>query len=456
VYYLWSAAVATVASTSWNFVFSELWVFRDRNIAGSPLLRLLQFFLMNGAALLLRSPVMWALTSGLGIHYQISNLFSIGLATTLRYLIANQWIWQRVPQVYAYNIHDIVTIVSAARLPELKPFRVLQSIERPTLRISIGMPRAKSEPPPHVRRLDYSEGFGIFGFRARIDVNERVDIVASPLLGWSPHVLYTNVVEPVLRWVFVEKGYALVHGACLTIENRACLITSLTDTGKTTTLLQLLRHLGRTKSAAFLADDLTIVRRDGHVLSYPKPLTISAHTARAIQTECLVWYERLFLPFQSRIHSRKGRRFAHALAKTRVPAATINAYAQYLVPPPKYTVEQLLPGIEVAAESRLSKMFIIQRGTDARAELPPGEALEILMRNCEDAYGFPPYSAIEAFLKQSRSDVDLAKVERDIIANALRDVPTRLLRRLEGDWWPELLADIDTPASARSLTSALG
>src|SRR5581483_5015032 len=111
---------------------------------------------------------------------------------------------------------------------------------------------------------------------------------------------------------------------------------------------------------------------------------------------------------------------------------------------------------EVAGEARLSKMFIIQRGTDARAELPPGEGLEILMRNCEDAYGFPPYSAIEAFLMQSRSDVDLANVDRDIIANALRDVPTRLLRRREGDWWPELLADIDTPASARSLTSALG
>src|SRR2546423_9279885 len=390
IYYLWSAAVATIASTSWNFVFAELWVFHDRDVRGSRVRRLLQFFVMNGAALLLRSPVIWMLTSSLGIHYQISNLFSIGLATVVRYVIASQWIWQRAPQVYAYSIHDTVTIVSTAHLPEIKTFRVWTPIERPTLRISIGMPRANAKPPDGVRRLDYSEGFGFLGFRARIDVNEYVDVVASPLLGWSPHVLYTNVVEPILRWVFVEKGFALVHGACLTIENRAYLITSLTDTGKTTTLLQLLRRLGPLRSAAFLSDDLTIVARDGCVHSYQKPLTISAHTVRAIETQCLVWYERLFLPIQSRIHSRKGRKFAHALAKTRVPAATVNAYAQYLVPPPKYTVQQLLPGIDVARKSRLSKMFIIQRAENLHLDLPAEQALQVLMQNSTAAYGYPP------------------------------------------------------------------
>jgi len=32
------------------------------------------------------------------------------------------------------------------------------------------------------------------------------------MLRYSPHVLYTNVIEPLLRWTFVKRGYALVHG----------------------------------------------------------------------------------------------------------------------------------------------------------------------------------------------------------------------------------------------------
>ena len=45
-------------------------------------------------------------------------------------------------------------------------------------------------------------------------VGHRIEVVASPLLRRSPHVLYTNVVEPILRWTLVSKSYALVHAAC--------------------------------------------------------------------------------------------------------------------------------------------------------------------------------------------------------------------------------------------------
>lgn len=448
IYYLWSAVIATVASTSWNFVFSELWVFRDRQRATGRIKRLAQFFLMNTAALLVRSPILWGLTTVLGVHYQASNLISIGVVTVIRYLFASQWIWRRIAhRAYAYNVHDIVTIVSESALPELESFRTTQSIEQPAVRIRIGLARANEEAPTGIRRLDYNEGFGPLGFRARIDVSDHVEVLASPLLDWSPHVLYTNLVEPILRWTFVEKGYALIHGACLAAGNRAFLITARTDTGKTTTVLQILCRQAANMFMAFVSDDMTLVNRTGRIYNFPKPLTISAHTVRAIQATCLVWYERLFLPLQSRIHSRGGRRFAHWLVKGTLPVATINAYVQGLVPPPKYTVRQLVPGVEFASESQLTKIFVIERAEDVDIRLQPNEALETLMRNCDDAYGFPPYAAIEAFLKQSPINGDLGLLEREIVASALHGVPTLLIRRAQGDWSPRVMADMAEPGS---------
>ena len=105
----------------------------------------------------------------------------------------------------------------------------------------------------------------------------------------SPHVLYTNCVEPVLRWHFAEQGIALVHAACVAVDDRAFLITARTDTGKTTTILKLLDSFPR---AAFISDDLTLVAPDGTVASYPKPLTISQHTLHAVRTPNLTRRQR--------------------------------------------------------------------------------------------------------------------------------------------------------------------
>ena len=49
---------------------------------------------MNNAALLLRGPIMYGLTTGLGVHYQISNLVSIGVMTVVRYVFSDRWIWR--------------------------------------------------------------------------------------------------------------------------------------------------------------------------------------------------------------------------------------------------------------------------------------------------------------------------------------------------------------------------
>ena len=98
------------------------------------------------------------------------------------------------------------------------------------------------------------------------------------------------------------------------------------------------------------------------MLTYPKPLTISRHTVQAVKTPLLSRRERIGLIVQSRLHSRSGRRFAMVIAKLRMPAATINAVVQFLVPPPKYHVERLVPSAKIAPEAQLAALVVIQRG----------------------------------------------------------------------------------------------
>jgi dolichol-phosphate mannosyltransferase len=344
---------------------------------------------------------------------------------------------------FAYTIHGIVTVVSEVVLPELEPFRTAADLPAPTLRVYIGRDRRPAAiQSPNARRITYDEGrLGPLGFRVQIEIGEAVTVWASPLLRLSPHVLYTNVVEPILRWTFVEKGYALVHSACLAFGGRAIFITARTDTGKTTTLLRILSRQRRTEdTAAFVSDDLTLLSATGQVLTYPKPLTISSHTVHAINATNLPLGARLYLPFQSRIHSRGGRRAAHHMAQTRLPMATVNAYVQYLVPPPKFTVQALVPGVKMIERAQLAELFVIEReGGDVVRALESAEALDILMANCEDAYGFPPYRAIEAFLYTAHGK-DLRVVERQIVASALASLPATLIRSQSSDWARQILA----------------
>jgi putative flippase GtrA len=279
-------------------------------------------------------------------------------------------------------------------------------------------------------RITYVEGRLGLGFGADIEVEDgRIAVTASPLLKRSPHVLYTNVVEPILRWTFVEKGYALVHAACMAHEGKAFLITARTDTGKTTTCLKTLDS----KPYSFMSDDLLLLTPDGKALTYPKPLTVSRHTVASVKTPLLSRKQRMTLIYQSRLHSRSGRIFAMFIAKTHLPAATINALVQLMVPPPKYQVDKLVPHVEVTPEARVSGLMIIQRGGEGNVDLDPQEALDILLSNCEDAYGFPPYEHIEGFL-HSRNGSDLRAQERAIIAAALDGSPAMLLKSETMDW----------------------
>jgi dolichol-phosphate mannosyltransferase len=93
IFYIYSAAIATVISTVWNFTLNETLVYRVKSKASSRFGRLVIFFVMNVIALALRTPIMYIFTSVIGIYYIISNLLSLGLLTLARFALADNIIW---------------------------------------------------------------------------------------------------------------------------------------------------------------------------------------------------------------------------------------------------------------------------------------------------------------------------------------------------------------------------
>jgi putative flippase GtrA len=439
IYYVHSAVLATQASTVSNFALSERWVFRSGRDGRSR--RLLLFALMNNAWLLLRAPLLYLLTDGVGVHYLVSNLVVLGAATVARFAVADTWIWRphdrsegRDRYRYRYDVHGIVRIGSEAPLPELQRFRV-EGLDAPLdLTITIdgagfGGPRRAIHVERGDRSMSYVEHLGRFGFAIRVDMGAVTVVRATSLLGRSPHVLYTNVVEPLVRWILVRKGHALVHSACLEFDRQGVLMTAQTDTGKTTTCLHSVRSAGST----FVSDDMVILTPGGEVLAYPKPLTISAHTMKAVAGTALRPRERLFLQIQSRIHSRSGRKAAMAMSNGRLPVATLNALVQILVPPPKFDITRLLPRAVVRPGTSARQLFVIERGATLVEPLSRSQAAEILSENTEDAFGFPPYPQLRSMLSEG-----LAEREAEIRARMLAGVTTYRIRTADRHWYEQL------------------
>ncbi|WP_327433375.1 glycosyltransferase [Streptomyces sp. NBC_01236] len=462
VHHLVGAALATQFSTAWNFVLTDAAVYRGGQRKGTWYGRAGRFFAMNNLLLVARLPLLqWLVLAGMGVL--TANALSLMLLFVLRFLISDRMIYrgdekkvQRRDPVrmlvdpdaesaaeapsrkrsvylpYRYDVAGTVTIGSQIRLPELEFFRA-QWIPDAEVDIAVRvgdvgrrMPRrraALTEDRGESAALRYEEHLGRFGANFRVRLGPPITVEVGPLLARSPHVVYTNVVEALLRFVLISRGRMLLHSACVELDGHGVMLSALTDTGKTATVLRLLReHGGR-----FLSDDMTVVDATGRAVCFPKPLTISAHTLRAVHAEDLTKKEWRRLNIQSRLHSKGGRSIALMLARFNLPIMGINAITQILVPPPKYSVDRLVP-CRLGSSVEVKDLFVIERGTPSLYDLDGTEALERMLVNTEDAYGFPPYRYLAPALRIGGLDhAELRALEREILAGFLSGVRTRVL-----------------------------
>ena len=340
---------------------------------------------------------------------------------------------------HQYDIDGMARIGSSVRLPELEFFRT-DSVAVPDIVIQtrpVGglLPRTNVSVRRHAARIEYREHLGALFANFSVEMDAPIVVTAGPLLALSPHVLYTNVVEPLLRFTLVSKGKMLLHAACVTIGGRTVMLSAKTDTGKTSTILTMLRNEG----GVFYSDDMVIIDESGMASRYPKPLTISAHTLRAVPQNRLKTHQRLTLSWQSRLHSREGRSVGKKLGAANLPIMSMNSVVQALVPPPKYRVTDLV-ACSVGGRVRMENLYVIERGTPALTEnVPHRAAVEELLSNTDDAYGFPPYSSLAPHLTiGGKSHEQLRADEMEILASALTGVDVQRIRVPDYSW-PSLI-----------------
>jgi len=446
IHYAVSAILASQVSTLHNFILTEVWVFRSRTAHRHLLIRYLAFNALNVATLVIRVPVIIGLTEGAGVHYLVSNLAAIGLTFGVRYFIADNWIWAgrddrdqtAVRHWYHYDIHGLVRVRSRFALPELAAFNVAEPVRADIVihrRFALGgWPRLRIGVRSEGDVIRYREQLGAMGVAFDVALGEQVVIHANWLLAWSHHVLYTNLVEPILRFLLVSKDSVLLHAASVETERGAVLMSAQTDTGKTSTLLRLLmRH-----PWGFIGDDMAIIRPDGRVLSFPKPMTLSSHTMGAVSDAALPFADRFMLAIRSRVHSKEGRSIGHALGRLPVPIVTINAIVQLLVPPPKYHVSSLVE-CEMSDEAPLHAAFLMSRGPELREEVGLEPALDVLLANTEDAYTFPPFGGFSPFLRFGGMDLAALRArERELLRSAVANA-RRVCLQVPGHSWSEVI-----------------
>ena len=473
-----AAFVATQGSSTWNFLWTDHWVFDTRGSIRSPITRFGAFILMNNLTLVARIPALWLLVDAFHVPVFWANLATLGGLFVSRFFVARGLIWGapadattlgaaampvgsndpthdaarsggpylravgpgRAKARYQYDIAGIFVVESAVQLRELSFFRTDQARE-PDLRIVIQrtgtMPTRRTSFTADGDRLLYREQLGGAGAGFRIQMGSPITISVNRLLAGSPHVLYTNVVEALLRFLLVSKGYVLLHSASLATNGRATLLSAQTDTGKTSTVIRLVRERGYT----FLSDDMTIITPDGRALSYPKPMTLSYHTMSVIAGKDLNQWQKAALAIQSRLHSKSGRTVGKFLGGLNIPIMSVNSVVQMIVPPPKYHINSLFD-CEVGGEAPIQHVILLERGESVQEEMSLEAAVDQLIENTDDAYGFPPFSTFAPHLRINGDDYPtLRRKERDIVASALANARTWKLR-VPGHEWADVLPSI--------------
>ncbi|HEU5271283.1 MAG TPA: GtrA family protein, partial [Jatrophihabitans sp.] len=482
-HYLVAAMLATGFSTTWNFALTELFVFRGEK-PGTLFGRGVRFYLVNLLALLLRLPILALLVSVLGIGVLIANVITLALLFLGRFVIADSAIYAKaevVPAVdrqpmrilvdpgsvvqpaaadpedqrpqpvaggrtpatvrrhlpYRYAIDGLITVGSQVPLPELEYFRAqwVGSTVDMAVRVGrVGSSAIRSRAlmtqylsPPAIR---YEEHLRRLGANFHVEIGNPIEVVCSPALASSPHVLYTNVIEALLRFLAVSKDKVLLHSACLELGGHGLLLSARTDTGKTGTVLRLIREYG----ARFLSDDMTILAPDGTATCFPKPLTISHHTLRAVNAGDLTRAEWRRLQLQSRLHSKEGRQFGMLLARLNIPIMGINSLIQRIVPPPKYDVDRLVDAT-IIRNTAVRDLFVIERDERAVCDIEFTEGIDTLVANTDDAYGFPPFKQMAPSIAIGAADyAQLRRTERSLLEAAMRNIRMRRLGSNSFSW----------------------
>lgn len=360
--------------------------------------------------------------------------------------------------MYYYNVHSILKVCSEVKLIELEYFRCQEILYEDTDLAIIAVKslnrkfnfRRKmivDDESRHLNIIRYTEHFGPYGAQYNITFSDdKIKVHVNRLVSNSPHVLYVNLVEPLLRFLFISKGYVLLHSACINNDSdeKGILISAPPDTGKTTTVLKCVKN-----GFSFLSDDMTILSLPNEAISFPKPLTVSSHTFKTAATiskaknneNCV---RSISLRLRSMIHSEKGRKLMRKLSKFNVPIFTINALGQLLIKPPKFNIDALIQDVSIKERTKIYDLVFLQYGPGAEQSLSVNNhiATSIAIENSDDAFHFPPYREMLNYLAiGGKSARDLLDMESQLLEEFLSNITCTVMKSVDRGWYRYLQGD---------------
>ena len=396
-----------------------------------------------------------------------------------------------------YNIHDIIAVDSQEPLYELEYFRTEKLPRQADLIVNVRNNIGNNSGLFHAHRrinddcyatekkINYTEHFGPLGSQFSIDFSSPIVVTVNALIARSRHVLYVNLVEPILRFLIISKGHVLLHSACIaTSDQNSLLLSAPPDTGKTTTVIKCIR-----KGLGFLSDDMTIITPHQESLCFPKPMTISAHTfhtatettdntdaidntspsspyshsestptdisgsegqskpsfAQSSTVESQTnnsKNNRGGLRIRSIIHSKGGRQFMRKLGNKNVPIFTINTIGQSIIRPPKFRIEDIVKQrAKIMRKASIDSFFFLERGKGEEIiPIAKDDALTRAIENSDDAFLFPPYKDVLRYLNiNGASASDLLLQEKNMIAKLMEGIDTKVIRSESRSWYKAVL-----------------
>jgi hypothetical protein len=138
-----------------------------------------------------------------------------------------------------------------------------------------------------------------------------------------------------------------------------------------------------------------------------------------------------------------------------IPIMGVNSLTQRIVPPPKYNVDRLVE-CRIIRNTKVDNLFVIERGEPVLADIPFAEAIQTLVENTDDAYGFPPFRQMAPSIVMGADDyAELRNKERAILASAMANIRIRRLGSNNFSWAEDIAALLASERSTESRATLL-
>jgi len=179
-----------------------------------------------------------------------------------------------------------------------------------------------------------------------------VKIFYRPYFGRRVGRRFRKLLWEIIKMKFLESSLTLMHSACITYDDKGILIIAPAETGKTMTVLKLLK-----RGFSFLSDDYILTNGEK---AYPIPSGLTIHSLHAQELN-LNFLEKLEIKIRDKILS--------------IPILSI-LISEYKLPPRE--LPHHIENVKIIEEANIHVLTFLERGNSLIKDLDKEEALKRL------------------------------------------------------------------------------